>query len=341
MTEAKYPQSNPLEMRPTLLLSGDELASLLQPGDYLTAVEQGFRALGEGRAFSPPPLHLPCVEGGFHAKAASLNGEHVALKLNGNFPGNPRRGLPTIQGAILLCNAETGALLAIMDSIELTIRRTAAATALAALHLARRDAARLAICGCGAQALAQAEALADVLPITRGVAWDIDPAKAQRFALKAADALGCEFYLSSDLAGAARGADVIVTCTTSRAPFLDETHVAPGVFIAAVGADNPEKSEIASTLMAKAAVVADVTDQCAHMGDLHHAIAAGVMCAADVRAELADLVTGAHPGRCDPAEIIVFDSTGVAVQDVASAALAYERARASGRGVPFTFTHGA
>src|SRR5262245_46471374 len=130
MTEAPKP-------RPTLLLSGADLAALMRPADYLAAVERAFRALGEGAAVSPPPMCVEAHTGAFHAKAASLTGarSYVALKLNGNFPGNPRAGLPTIQGAILLCDADAGEVLAIMDSIEVTLRRTAAATALAARHL--------------------------------------------------------------------------------------------------------------------------------------------------------------------------------------------------------------
>jgi ornithine cyclodeaminase/alanine dehydrogenase-like protein (mu-crystallin family) len=110
--------------------------------------------------------------------------------------------------------------------------------------------------------------------------------------------------------------------------------VTPGAFVAAVGADNPHKHEIAVDLMAASAIIADVTDQCATLGDLHHAIDAGVLRRDDVRAELGQVVAGLRAGRHSPAEVVVFDSTGTALQDVAAAALAYERAVASGRGLP-------
>jgi alanine dehydrogenase len=139
--------------------------------------------------------------------------------------------------------------------------------------------------------------------------------------------------VAGDLAAATRASDVIVTCTTASAPFLTPDHVAPGAFIAAVGADNPEKSEIAPALMARATVVADVLAQGLAMGDLRHAVAAGAMTAGDVHAELAELVSGAKPGRTDPEEITVFDSTGTAFQDVASAAVILERAQATGAGL--------
>jgi ornithine cyclodeaminase/alanine dehydrogenase-like protein (mu-crystallin family) len=326
----------------TLLLSGADLAELMRPADYLAAVEQGFRAAREGRAVAPPPLHLPAIGGGFHAKAASLAGarSYAALKLNGNFPGNPGRGLPTIQGAILLCDADTGAVLAIMDSIEITLRRTAAATALAARHLANPGASTLAICGCGDQASAQVEALAGVLPLRRAFAWDIDPAKARAFAAGAAEACGLAVTAAASLREATLAADVIVTCTTARTPFLSEADVSPGAFIAAVGADNPEKSEIAPSLMAAAAVVVDVLGQCLHMGDLRHAVKAGAMSADQVRGELADVIAGARPARLSADEIVIFDSTGAALQDVASAALAYERASALGCGLAFILSPG-
>jgi ornithine cyclodeaminase/alanine dehydrogenase-like protein (mu-crystallin family) len=135
-----------------------------------------------------------------------------------------------------------------------------------------------------------------------------------------------------DLATAAMSSDVIVTCTTATAPFLDPDVVSPGTFIAAVGADNPHKSEIAPELMTKARVVTDSTVQCATMGDLRHAVAAGTMFVDGVHAELSEVVAGAEPGRTGEVEIIIFDSTGTAIQDVASAACIYERALAAGAG---------
>ena len=164
----------------SLILTRTDIAALMRPADWLAAAETAFRAAGEGRADAPPPLAIHAAEGVFHAKGAGLRGErsYVGLKLNANFPRNPQKhGLPTIQGAILLCDGESGAVLAIMDSIEVTLRRTAAATALAARYLARPEAASVLICGCGVQGAAQLEALRDVLPLARCFAWDRDPAK--------------------------------------------------------------------------------------------------------------------------------------------------------------------
>jgi ornithine cyclodeaminase/alanine dehydrogenase-like protein (mu-crystallin family) len=318
--------------RSSLILTRSEIAAAMRPADWLAAAETAFLAAAEGRATAPPPLAVDGEGGTFHAKAAGLHdGErhYVALKLNGNFPGNPERhGLPTIQGAILLCDGKTGAVVAIMDSIEVTLRRTAAATALAARHLARSDAASVLVCGCGAQSTAQLEALREVLPITRCLAWDRDDGRAAAFAAWAA-ARGLGGEVAADVAAAALASDVVVACTTAREPYLDRGMVRPGTFIAAVGADSPDKNEIAPALMADAIVVADVLEQCAVMGDLRHALAAGTMTREAVHAELAEVVAGSRPGRTSADAITIFDSTGIGVQDVAAAAVVYERAVAA------------
>jgi len=301
-----------------LLISRRELASLMDLDAYYRAVESAFRAHAEGRATVPMPLHIAVEGGGFHAKGAFIDAgpeeRFAAVKVNSNFPGNPARGLPTIQGAVLLYDANDGRLLAILDSAQITSKRTAAAGAVAARHLARRDSRTIGICGCGEQGRAQLAAIARVLPIERAWAWDVDFAGAERFAKEMSKALRLEVTAVREIADA----DVIVTATSAREPFLRT--VSPGTFLAAIGADNPLKSEIHPDLMASAKVVTDLTSQAIAMGDLHHA--PGVA----VHAELGEILAGRKPGRESDAEIIVFDSTGVAIQDVAAAACAYQRA---------------
>lgn len=311
-----------------ILLSCWDIGALMRPGDWLEAAEAAFRAAMEGTWAAPAPMTLEGRGGAFHAKGAAIAQDgrlFVALKLNGNFPANPAlRGLPTIQGAILLCDGETGSLLAVMDSAAVTLRRTAAASALAARHLARPDSASLFLCGCGEQGVAHLAALREILPLRKVYAFDRSPERARAFARHhAADGLSVD--AAPDI-GAARGCDLIVTCTTATLAFLDRGAVGPGSFIAAVGADSPGKSEIAPDLMAGALVVADRTDQCAVMGDLHHAISAGAMTRDDVHGELGELVTGRKAGRTSPDQITLFDSTGIGLQDAAAAALLYARA---------------
>ena len=164
-------------------------------------------------------------------------------------------------------------------------------------------------------------------------AWDIDPAAARTFAARVQAESGLAIEAITSLAEASRVSDLIVTCTPARVPFLGFDDVRAGCFVAAVGADSPAKSEIKPDLMARATVVVDVVDQAVVMGDLHHALAAGAMRADDVAAELGQVVAGMRPGRRTPDQIIVFDSSGTGVQDVAAAAIAYEVARDRGLGV--------
>ena len=183
-----------------------------------------------------------------------------------------------------------------------------------------------------AQARAHARALAGVRPFVRTSAFDLDGDRALRFAHEMGEVLGGDIVAVDDPLEAARASDVVVTCTTSRRAFLWADHVAPGTFVAAVGADSADKSEIAPELMARAKVIVDVLAQCEKMGDLRAAIAAGAMDAADVHAELGELITEEKPGRGSAGEVVVFDSTGTALTDVASAAVTFDLAvqRAAG-----------
>jgi ornithine cyclodeaminase/alanine dehydrogenase-like protein (mu-crystallin family) len=220
-----------------------------------------------------------------------------------------------------------------MDSAEITALRTGAATAVAARYLARADAAVATVCGCGTQGRFQLRALAAVRTLTRAYAVDRDPARAATFAREMSAALGLEVSAVTDLDTAVRASDIVVTCTPSREPILRGGAAAPGAFIAAVGADNEEKQELDPFLMASSVIVVDVLDQAVTIGDLHHALAAGAVTTANVRAELGQVVAGVRPGRSSDDEIIIFDSTGMALQDVAAAAAVYERAVRAGRGV--------
>ncbi|MBI5278609.1 MAG: ornithine cyclodeaminase family protein [Burkholderiales bacterium] len=310
-----------------IVLAREPLSRRLGADDYFEAAQSAFRAHARGRTHMPLPMHIEAAAGGFHAKGAlvELDRAWVAVKVNSNFPGNPARGLPTIQGGLLLFDATNGALVAILDSIEITSKRTAAASALAAVHLARRDAHTVAMLGCGEQGRSQLAALARVRPIQRALAWDCDPAKARIYAQAMSQTLGLRVDAVPTITEATQAAQIVVTATTSREPLLRCGDVLPGTFIAAVGADNPHKSELHPDLFVGTTVVVDSLEQAVIMGDLHHAIDAGMATLGTVHAELAEVVDGRKPGRRSEAEITIFDSTGLAIQDVAAAALAYTR----------------
>ena len=319
----------------TLVLTRHDVRELLDMDACIAALEAAFEADAAGETLPAGVLGTHVEGGGFHTKTAGLlrGRARFVAKVNANFPGNPaRHGLPTIQGVVSLHDAVNGRLLALLDSMEITLIRTAAATAVAARHLAREDAGVVTIAGCGTQGRSQLLALTRVRPIARAFAWDVDPAAAERYAAEMTETLEIDVAVAHDLRDAAVASDVVITCTPSRSPLLGRDDVAPGCFVAAVGADSEQKQEIAPELMARATVVVDVLEQCARIGDLHHALAAGMMQRGDVHAELAQVVAGRRPGRRSREEVTIFDSTGTALEDVAAASLVYDRACAARRG---------
>jgi ornithine cyclodeaminase/alanine dehydrogenase-like protein (mu-crystallin family) len=321
----------------TLLLTRRDVARLLDLDRCIAAVEQAFRAHGLGLAGNPGVLGIPASEGGFHLKAGLLQvegREYFVAKSNGNFPHNPvRLGLPTIQGVVVLCDARDGRLLALIDSIEITTLRTGAATAVAARYLARSNAGIATIAGCGTQGSVQLRALARVRPLRAAFAVDRNAVAAERFALSMSRELGIPIQAVDDLADAAAQSDLVVTCSPATEPLLNGAAIMPGTFVAGVGADSEDKWELAPDLLAGATLVVDLLEQAATIGDLHHAIAAGILTRNSVHAELGQIVAGRRPGRSTDAEIIVFDSTGMALQDAAAAVAVYNAALRSGSGV--------
>lgn len=323
-----------------LLLSRPDVVRLMDFAGYVDAVEAGFIAAAAGKALAPPAAAFHVPGGSYHAKAAALLADDpptMAIKLNGNYPGNPAaNGLPTVQGVIYLADATNGRPLALMDSIEITINRTGAATTLAARHLARRDSRVATICGAGVQGRIQARAIAAATALERIHVWDIRPDAAGKLARELAQELKTDVQPSADLA-VTRQSDIIVTATSSKNPYLTRDLVRPGTFIAAVGADNSDKSEIDPALYAASIAVVDSLEQAAEIGDLHHAVEAGAATEQHVHATLGEILCGAKRGRTDDRAITLFDSTGMGLQDVAAATAIYRRALAAGVGARLAF----
>lgn len=287
-------------------------------------------------------MHVDAHTGEFHVKGGGLflDRWYFALKANGSFFDNPAtRGLPAIQGGILLFDAETGTPLALLDSGEITVQRTGAATAVAARHLARRDSRTATVCGCGKQGRIQLAALRHELPLERVYAWDASAEAARRFADQAAAGSDLDVRVAPDLAGAVRDSDVIVTCTPSRAPFVRREWVRPGAFVAAVGADSPGKQELDADLLAPPVVaVVDLLEQAVKVGELQHAVNAGLLAPEQVHAELGEILAGRKPGRTHHDQTFVYDATGTALQDVVAAVEVYRRAVAGGVGTEVDLT---
>lgn len=320
----------------TLVLTATDVRSVLDIATCIETVELAFRRLAAGDVIPPAVLGTHVPGGGFHVKTAGIRTGRLyyAAKINANFPGNPAaRGLPTIQGVVALFDAGSGEVLALMDSTEITALRTAAASAVAARHLAPPDAHRLTIVGCGTQGRHHARAMLHARPISHLRLADRDRDAAERLALLLVKECALRIEVVDDHRAAARDSDIVVTCTPAREAVLDVDDLPAGGFVAAVGADSDDKQEITAAAMARCAVVVDILDQCAAIGDLHHAIAAGVMTLEDVRAELAAVVSGLASDRFASGETVLFDSTGTAIEDVAAAAMVYERATGGDRAV--------
>jgi len=324
----------------TMLLNREDVRSLLSFDDLVRAMEWVFRRYAGGQTLDTGLLHLEAVDGDFHIKAGGIRGRHgspdyFGAKINGSFFNNPAtNGMPSIQGCILLADAATGYPLALMDSVEITGQRTAATTAVAALNLARKDSQVLTVVGAGRQARRHLEGLAQVLRIENAFIIARDPGKAKQLAEEVSQSSGVCVKAANDARSALWASDIVVTCTPSREPIIRAGDIQPGTFVACVGADGPGKNEIDPALFERAMVVVDLLKQCVRVGELQHPLKAGLLKEEQV-AELGDIVAGSRPGRISDNETVIFDSTGTALQDVAAASLAFEKAIATGRGTSF------
>jgi len=324
-----------MELTETLLLQRRDIANLLSIEECMDAVEKAFALFAEGKAPTPKVLAVHAENGGFHIKAGilGLDRNYFVAKLNANFPCNPKQNnLPTIQGVIAVCDANNGQLLALMDSIEITIIRTGAATGIAAKYLAPVNATVVTICGCGNQGRISLKALMKVRKLVKIFAYDIDRGQIEKFVEEFGKEITIIPTYINNLSEALSQSQIVVTCTTSKEPFIEAKNIKPGTFIAAVGADSEEKQELFPDLVASSKIVVDIAEQCAGFGEVHHAIQQNLINVEDIHAELGFIITGKKPGRELESETIIFDSTGMALQDVAAAAIVYEKAMQTGVG---------
>ncbi len=254
-------------------------------------------------------------------------GAYIGVKLVSVFPGNTRRGLPAIYGSYLLSSGKTGEALAIIDGGELTARRTAAASALAARHLARPDAKRLLVVGAGRLSQNLVAAHSTVRPIEEIAIWGRDAAKSEAAAHEAR-AAGFNARAVTDLEQAARTADIISCCTLSEAPLVRGAWLSPGTHLDLIGAFKPSMRETDDEAVTRASLFVDTREGAlSEGGDLVQPIRAGLIDVGAIRADLAELVSGRHAGRRFPDEITLFKSVGAALEDLAGAILAYRNHR--------------
>ena len=323
------------------LLAEAELRNLLQlDRDIVACIEDAFRALASKAVVMPPVLHLEIAEanGEIDVKTAYVPGlDMLAMKMSPGFFDNPKIGLPSLNGLMVVFSTRTGIVEAILlDNGYLTDLRTAAAGGVAADWLARKDATRAGIVGAGVQARLQLQALSLVRPLERAYVWARDGGQAEACAQEMTDALGIPVHRAADIGKLAAECDIVVTTTPSSRPLIEKSHLHAGLTVIAMGSDAAYKNEVAPDALAAAdAYVCDRLSQVRLLGELHHAIEAGTLEADAVFPELGEVVAGNKPGRTSDDHCVICDLTGTGVQDTAIAALAVARARAAGVGTRF------
>ncbi|MDI7864701.1 ectoine utilization protein EutC [Rhizobiaceae bacterium n13] len=319
------------------ILTERDLRSIVHlDNSAVDCVERAFAALATKAVAMPPILRLdiPEFRGEVDVKTAYVPGfDGFAIKVSPGFFDNPKLGLPSLNGLMILFSARTGLVEALLlDNGYLTDVRTAAAGAVAARHLSREDSSVAAIFGAGMQAHLQLRALMLVRPLKSAHIWARDPAKARKLAGDFTREYGIEVAAMADPREAVRIADIIVTTTPAEEPVLLADWLEPGQHLTAMGSDAEHKNEIDPAVFTMARYVADRITQTRILGELHHAIEAGTVAADQQFDELGAVVAGKAPGRTSAEDITFADLTGTGVQDTAIANLAFSRAREAGYG---------
>jgi alanine dehydrogenase len=296
--------------------SARQVVEAVTPERAVEAVREAFVAYARGEWSMPPKVYVPAYPAGDFRAMPVLGAGHAALKWVTSFPGNPARGLPTVTGLVLLSDASNGSLVAVLDAGPVTALRTGAAAVLAAETLGRPDAETAAVVGAGVNGQAAARTF---LARGRAVAlWDVDRERAEA----AAGELGASVAGSREEALAA---DLLVTMTPGHEVLLPEGTLRSGQHVSLMGADGPGKAEIAIAELVRTRVFCDDWEQASHNGELAHVVEAGVLAREGVT-QLGDVLAGTASGRGHDEEITSFDSTGLAIQDLAIALAAMERA---------------
>jgi alanine dehydrogenase len=296
------------------LLTAEHVRAAVPPARAVDAVRDAFVAYARGEWTMPPKTYVPAYPAGDFRAMPALGAGHALLKWVTSFPGNPERGLPTVSGVVLLSSAEDGRLVALLDAAAVTAVRTGAAAVLAAETLGRDDAGTAAVVGAGVNG--EAAALTFAARGREPLVWDLDESRAAAVAERAGGrACSREEALAADL---------LVTVTPGREVLLPEGSLRPGQHVSLMGADGPGKAEIAVGELARVRLYVDDWEQASHGGESAAAVEAGVLGRADATS-LGDVLAGTADGRTSPDEITAFDSTGLALQDLAVALAALEQ----------------
>jgi alanine dehydrogenase len=319
----------------TLIVTRKVVESVLDVETALPVIEEAFLLYGLGRTVMPPKTYVPIPRhrGDFRAMPAYLDSEFEAagVKWVNVHPDNLGGPLPSIMAVLVYSDTATGFPLAVMDATHITCIRTGAAGGVAAKYLARADSRTVGVVGCGVQATAQLAAARAVRPIERVRAYDARREAAERFCARAT-AKGLTAEVADTVEACVREAEILVTTTPVREPVVRADWLRPGVHINAIGADAPGKEELEPEALLRARIVVDDWEQASHSGEINVPLARGLITRDNVRATLGEIVAGLKPARENDDEITLFDSTGLAIQDIAAARYVYNECRRQGLG---------
>jgi len=309
---------------PTFLINRNVAKDLLNMPDVIRVVEDAFRAWTQDRGNMPAKAYLVVEKGDFRAMPAALPGA-AGMKWVSVHPNNPSQGLPTVMAVLIYNDPETGYPLAVMDATEITAYRTGATAAIASKYLARQDSHSLGIIGAGRQAYTQILAHAEVFDLRLIKVFDCSRAAIERLIKSFPSYPLKECSLEEAIAS-----DIVCTLTPSRVPLVKKEWVIPGTHINAIGADAEEKEELEPSILREAIVVVDDLSQASAAGEINVPITRGLFTIDEVYATLGEIIGGEKQGRADGKVVTVFDSTGVAIADIAIAKLIYDKAKQAG-----------
>jgi alanine dehydrogenase len=309
-----------------MLVSADRIKEELSMRETIVAVENAFILQARGKTVMPSKIYLDLVDyhGDFRAMPAYIDGA-AGIKWVSVFPKNREMDLPTVMGTIILSDPNTGAVLAVMEGGYITGMRTGAAGGVAVKHLARKNSSVIGMIGAGVQAKTQIIAIVEVLPRIKEVkVFDLNSESSAIFAKEMGEKLGITIIVVHSIEQAA-DADIIVTTTPSTRPVLLKQHVKPGTHINAIGADAAGKQELEINILKDAKIIVDDVEQAIHSGEINVGLSRKLIHVNDIYSTLGHVITGTKKGRENDDEITIFDSTGLAIQDICCAKLVYER----------------
>ncbi|MFC1847049.1 ornithine cyclodeaminase family protein [Chloroflexota bacterium] len=306
---------------PTLILNQRDVQDLLRMPDVIRVVEDAFISLGQNKASMPPKSYLVVEHGDFRAMPAAITGA-VGMKWVNVHPKNAAKNLPSIMAVLILNDPETGYPLAIMDATQITAYRTAAASAIASKYLAHKNSRQLGIIGAGYQAYTHIMAHLELFDLALIKVHDRSKTAVDRLINSLSD-----YKLAGCSIDEAVASDIVCTLTPSKSPILKEEWVKPGTHINAVGADAKGKEELEPSILDKAMVVVDDLGQASAAGEINVPVSNGLYKVDQVYATLSEIILGKKKSRPDDKAITIFDSTGIAIEDIATAKLIYEKAR--------------